>query len=216
MNSGIRTVCCLLLVAAIAAFPCPGRADTANHNQDDPVPFIMERARETLVRERAVGFGWNLALGALVGDRPFHAMGSVTFDAAAEVRLFLANTFSIDVQVELGEALVERALYRDWTSFHVATYFHMHVYPHSEGYFSAAPYVAYHAYLSADRTIPAIQIGARAGAEVMNGANTFGMGFYGRPGMRVWRSHEGRVQMACEVVFEMTWTGYILRKVPSR
>ena len=38
------------------------------------------------------------------------------------------------------------------------------------------------------------------------------MGFYGRPGMRVFQTHEGYTQMTCEVVFEMTWTGYVLRR----
>ncbi len=178
---------------------------------DDPKPFIMEVAREAQVNDRAIGFGWNLALGALVGDKPFYQIGSVTFDAAAEVRLFLANSFSIDVQVEIGEAIVEKLLLRHWTSFHLATYFHLHVDPHVDGYFSAAPYVAVHAYIGEEETIPAIQIGARAGAEVLNIPNTFGIGFYGRPGMRMFKGARGDVNVACEVVFEMTWTGYILR-----
>lgn len=214
MNTPAQPVSITALVLLLAIVWTPAVAPAQEPAKDDPVPFIMEVARESEVHPRAIGFGWNLALGALVGDKPFYQVGSVTFDAAFEVRLFVANSFSFDFQVEIGESIAETLLYREWTSFHLTTYFHMHVEPHADGYFSAAPYLALHTYLGQDETIPAIQIGARAGAEVMNVPNTFGVGFYGRPGMRLFRGASGDIEMACEVVFEMTWTGYILRKQP--
>lgn len=201
-----------MVAAILLGTGAPVNARAASAYQDDPKPFVMEVAREARARQRIIGVGWNLAFGAIVGDQPFFYVNSVTMDAAVELRLFVANTFSFDVQLDLGESLVEQAVYEDWSSFHLATYFHMHVDPRTDGYFSAAPYVALHVYLGEDEHIPAIQIGARAGGEVMNEANTFGMGFYGRPGMRVFQTHDGRTQMTCEVVFEMTWTGYVLRR----
>jgi hypothetical protein len=201
-----HVICVTLAIAFVSTV-----ASAQESYEDDPVPFVMESDRESQINDRALGFGWNVALGALVGDKPDFRFGTVTFDAAFEVRLFVANTFSFDFQIEIGESIVEKLHLGQWTSFHLTTYFHMHVDPHVDGYFSAAPYVAVHAYIGEEETIPAIQIGARAGAEVLNDPNTFGIGFYGRPGMRMFKSENGDINVACEVVFEMTWTGYILK-----
>jgi len=200
----------LIVAMAISLAAAPAVAGEVDSAYDDPVPYVINKAPPPRSRSRVLGIGWTAGGGFIVGDRMFPELKAPTFDVAFELRLFPSDRFSFNFNWDIGEAIGETDMIPNRLAFHFRTFFNIHDAEKVGAYFSAAPYVGFRTYTSASSTIASFDVGGRVGGEVPSPDGTFGMGMYGRPGLRFYEDHLGHRGQAVEVLLEITWTVYVL------
>jgi hypothetical protein len=190
---------------------CLALATPAVATADEPLaPLVPTDPQKIRSRPRVFGIGWTAGGGFDLGDRPFTDLGSMTFDAGIEARVFPVDRISIDVRFDIAESLYESALIPNRNAYHLHVFFHMHD-THREGpYFAAAPYAGLRTYVAVEDTVAAFDVGSRVGCEIPAHGGTFAMGIYSRPGVQVFKNIQGLTTMSLEVVLEFTWTVYVL------
>jgi len=193
-------------IAAPTAAGPPGWAD-------DPKPLIQPQSTKARFASRILGLGGSGGFGFFVGDRPVEDLGFVTFEGSFELRIFPDDRFSFDINIDIAQSIQESTSLEGRSAFHAKLYFHRHVLSEVAGYFAAAPFVGLRVYPGTPTTVESFDFGGRIGGEIMSPGGTWGLGIYGRPGLVLSKDPDGKTQLACEVLLELTFMAYIRGKV---
>ena len=179
---------------------------------DDPEPLVQPQATKAHFTPRILGIGGSAGFGFFVGDRPIDDLGFVTFEGSFELRVFPDDRFSFDLNIDIAQSLKESHQLDNRTAFHAKLYFHRHVLTEVAGYFAAAPFVGLRVYSGQPSSVASFDVGGRIGGEVMSANGVNGLGIYGRPGLVLSNDLDGKLQLACEVLLEVTFMAYIRGK----
>ena len=206
-----RCICVLMLFAVLAT----GASASAAHP------------------DRIIGIGWNVAAGASLG-KPLSVANFMGLDAkrsdefafdlelaCLELRIFPGtDRVSIDLQWDLVQSFAGHLWWGDHYvlvhSYLQNTYVHIHFDPDARAAFALAPGLVFAAAEIIVFDYFTIGAACRVGVDLTSGDKKFGLGIYARPALfgsvAAGSVHGGYERLGFEVVGELTWTFYVLRK----